>query len=170
MDLTKTITPKSDQLNADDLIAGSITITITGIKGTSDAQQPVSISYDGDNGKPYKPCKSMRRVLVNLWGADGAKYVGRKLTLYRDDSVVFGGIAVGGIRISHASDIAAAKTMALTASKTIRKPYTVQPLSTKPTLTPGTDLWQKVAAKKPTREQVLAHYEISDEHLKQLIL
>jgi hypothetical protein len=129
MDLSKTITPKSDQLNADDLIAGPITIKITGIKGTTDAQQPVAINYEGDNGKPYKPCKSMRRVLIQIWGSDGTKYVGRKLTLFRDEAVAFGGIAVGGIRISHASDIAAAKTMALTASKTSRKPFTVKPMT-----------------------------------------
>ena len=99
MNLARTITPKSDQLNADDFITGPITIKVTAIKGSSDPQQPVSIYYEGDNGKPYKPCKSMRRVLVSAWGANGLEYVGRSITLYRDDSVLFGGIAVGGIRI-----------------------------------------------------------------------
>ena len=105
IDLRGTIKPKSDQLNADDLIGGPITIRITSVT-VGEGEQPVSISYEGDGGKPYKPGKSMRRVLVNLWGPDGAVYVGRLLTLYRDEEVVFGGVAVGGIRISHASDIA----------------------------------------------------------------
>jgi hypothetical protein len=42
---------------------------------------------------------------------------------------MFGGIAVGGIRISHLSHIDGPKTIALTASKTSRKPFTVKPLT-----------------------------------------
>lgn len=128
VDMTKTIEPKSDQLNADDLIGKTLTIKITGVKGYNDLAQPVGINYEGDNGKPYKPCKSMRRVFVNAWGSDAKKYVGRSITLYRDDSVKFGGIEVGGIRISHMSDIDKPVTMALTASRASRKPFTVQPL------------------------------------------
>ena len=132
-DLSKTIAPKSDQMNFDDFVSGeSKTIKITKISGNSEPQQPISINYEGDKGKPYKPCLSMRRVLVNAWGADGISYVGKSLTLYGDPKVVFGGIAVGGIRISHLSDIPAPLTMALTASKSSRKPYTVQPLKAAP--------------------------------------
>jgi hypothetical protein len=129
MNLAETIIPKSDQLNADDLISGPITVKVTAIKGSNEPQQPVSIHYEGDNGKPYKPCKSMRRVLVSAWGANGLDYVGRSMTLYRDDSVVFGGIAVGGIRISHLSHIEKDLTLALTVSRASRKPYTVKKLS-----------------------------------------
>lgn len=128
-DLSQTIAPKSDQLNSDDLITGPITIRVSKITANLAApEQPISIFYDGDNGKPYKPCKSMRRVLVNTWGADGTKYTGRSMTLYRDPEVKFGGIEVGGIRISHMTDIARPITIALTASKANRKPYTVKPL------------------------------------------
>ncbi len=124
-----TIVPKSDQMNADDLLGGqSKTIKITKVSLLA-GEQPVSLNYEGDNGKPYKPCKSMRRVLVNVWGGDGNKYIGRSLTLYRDDKVKFGGADVGGIRISHMSDIAEPVTMALTASKAVRKPFTVKPLT-----------------------------------------
>lgn len=124
-----TITPKSDQLNADDLIGGtSKTIKITQV-AILNGDQPVSLNYEGDNGKPYKPCKSMRRVLVNCWGSDASVYAGRSLTLYRDDKVRFGGAEVGGIRISHMSHISEPITMALTATRAQRKPYTVQPLA-----------------------------------------
>lgn len=128
IDLRGTIKPKSDQLNADDLIGGPITIRITGVT-VGEGEQPVAISYEGDGGKPYKPGKSMRRVLVNLWGPDGAVYMGRSLTLYRDEEVVFGGVAVGGIRISHMSHLQRETTMALTATKAKRKPFTVRPLA-----------------------------------------
>ena len=128
MNLSETIIPKSDQLNADDLISGALTIKVTAIKGSNEPQQPVSIHYEGDNGKPYKPCKSMRRLLVSAWGANGSDYVGRSMTLYRDDSVLFGGIAVGGIRISHLSHIERDLTLALTVSRASRKPYSVKRL------------------------------------------
>lgn len=103
-DLSATIDPKSNQMNADDLIGGPKTITITRVSANqSSTEQPIAISYQGDNGKPYFPCKSMRRVLVSVWGKDGAAYAGRSLTLYRDPTVTWGGLAVGGIRISHMS-------------------------------------------------------------------
>lgn len=126
-DLGSTIAPKSDQFNADDLITGPRTITVTKVS-PSDKEQPIAISFDGDGGKPWKPCKSMRRVLVQTWGTDGQSYVGRKLTIFRDPEVVFGGAKVGGIRISHMSHLTGPVTMALTATRASRKPYTVKPL------------------------------------------
>ena len=128
MNMLATIVPKSDQLNADDLIGGPRTITITDVSLSGSAEQPVSMSFEGDGKKPYKPCKSMRRVLVQVWGADAKAYVGRAMTLYRDPGVQYGGLAVGGIRISHMSHIDKDVTMALTATRANRKPFTVQPL------------------------------------------
>lgn len=127
-DISGTIAPKSDQMNADDLIAGPRTITVTKVLLCGEPDQPVAIHFEGDQGKPYKACKSMRRVLVHIWGPDANKYVGRRMTLYRDDKVMFGGVAVGGIRISHMSGIDKPVTMALTATRANRKPFTVAPL------------------------------------------
>lgn len=127
-DMKQAIIPKSDQLNADDLLSGPITIKITGVTVRGGQEQPVAISYEGDNGKPYKACKSMCRVLVSAWGADSSKYVGRSLTLYCDPRVKWGGMEVGGLRISHMSDIDSAITMALTVTRANKKPFTVKPL------------------------------------------
>lgn len=127
MDLSQTIIPKSDQLNADDLIAGPRTIRITAVS-TGSAEQPVAINYDGDNGRPYKPSKSMRRILVALYGNDSAACIGRRITLYRDADIKFGGDAVGGIRISHASDIDRPLVIALTLKRGQRAQYRVEPL------------------------------------------
>jgi hypothetical protein len=126
--LLPTITPKSDQLNADDLIGRSLTIRVTKVSLCGDADQPIAIHYEGDDGKPYKPCKSMRRVMVHVWGPDGSKFAGRRMTLYRDDTIRFGNAPVGGIRISHMSGIKGEVTMALTATRAARKPFTVSPL------------------------------------------
>jgi hypothetical protein len=126
-DLSTTITPKSDQLNADDFIgAGPRTITITDVR-IRQGDQPVLVHYDGDNGKPWLPCKSMRRVLVQAWGPDGKAYVGRRVTLYRDPEVRFGSDEVGGIRISHMSDIKPT-SFALTVTKGKRKAFRVESL------------------------------------------
>ncbi len=132
IDLRATIIPKSDQLNADDLIAGPMTITVSRVLLTSASDQPVAIHYEGDNGKPYMACKSMRRVLVHAWGPDGAVYPGRSMTIYRDPAVKFGGAAVGGIRISHVSHIERELVLALTESRGSRKPYIVKPLRLEP--------------------------------------
>lgn len=129
VDMSAFIAPKSDQINADDLISGPRTITISGVSANEGSpEQPINIRFEGDDGKPFRPCKSMRRVMVNIWGPDATQYVGRALTLYRDAKVQFGGMQVGGIRISHMSHIDEPKTMALTASKAKRAPFTVKPL------------------------------------------
>lgn len=147
IDMTQTILAKSDQLNADDLFGGSITVKITKV-GLASAEQPIAVNYEGDNNKPYYPCKSMRRVMVHVWGKDGNKYVGRSLTLYRDEKVVFGGAAVGGIRISHMSDISEPITMSLTASKKSKKPFTVLPLGDVKPVEKVTPEQKKAAAQK----------------------
>lgn len=132
IDMSKTIKPKTDQLNFDDFIGGkSMTVKVTDVKGNDAKDQPISVCFENDNGKPYKPCLSMRRVLVHIWGNDGKAYVGKSMTLFGDPNVVFGGIKVGGIRISHMSDMDGERVMALTASKAQRKPYVVKPLVVK---------------------------------------
>ena len=127
MNITDTIEAKSDQLNADDLIGRTLTIRVTNVLLQA-GEQPCAVHFVGDNGKPYKPGKSMRRVLVHVWGPDAAKYAGRSMTLYRDDDVQFGGLKVGGIRISHMTDISEPVTMALTAKKGSKKAFKVLPL------------------------------------------
>ena len=124
--LLDTIRPKSDQLNYDDLIGGPITVQITGVRRGATVEQPVIIEIEG--WQPYMPCKSMRRVMIAAWGDKGRAWVGRWLTLYGDPSVKFGGVAVGGIRISHMSHINEASTMMLTTTRSKRAGFTVAPL------------------------------------------
>lgn len=105
-DLSNTIIAKSDQLNADDLIGASKTITITNVKRYQEnGNDAFSIHYDGDCGRPYKPSKGMRRVMLFAWGRDGSKWIGRSMTLYNEPTVKWAGKEAGGIRISHMSDL-----------------------------------------------------------------
>lgn len=126
-DLSMTVAPKSNQLNSDDLIGRSMTIVVTKVSAAT-TEQPIAINFENDGGKPYFPCKSMRRIMIQAWGADGSAYAGRAMTLYRDPGVKFGGIQVGGIRISHMSHMERDLTMALTETKASRKPFTVKVL------------------------------------------
>lgn len=126
-DIHETTLANSKQLTADDLRGITRTIKITGVSVIK-GDQPVVINYEGENGKPYMPCKSMRRVLKNIWGSDGTKYIGKSLTIYCDDKVMFGGMEVGGIRISHASDIDREVILTLTSARASKKPYKVKPL------------------------------------------
>lgn len=149
-DMAATIAPKSDQLNADDLISGPRTITITRVSGNDNPDQPVNVFYESDNGKPFRPCKSMRRVMVHVWGPDAQAYVGRSMTIYRDPAVQFGGMQVGGIRISHMSHIDRVQQMALTATRAKRAPFRVEPLKDAPK--PATTETDEEYLKKSARD------------------
>ena len=126
--LAHTITPKSDQANADDLIASPVTVQIVSVK-QGDKESPVWITTTGFDGRTWKPCKSMRRVLITAWGEYGSAWVGKSVTLFCDPEVVYGGVKVGGIRISHMSDIAADLALSLTATRGKRKPFMVRKLA-----------------------------------------
>lgn len=124
--LADTIIPKSEQLNADDLIAGPITVTIEGVKRSSSPDQPIDIMISGH--RPFRPCKSMRRVLISVWGDKGSEWIGQSMTLYRDETVKYGGVAVGGIRISHVTGIDKRRDLMLTSTRSKREMFSVNPM------------------------------------------
>lgn len=126
-DMSGVIIPKSDQINAEDFIAGPRTFTIEAVAISPGTEQPVSIKLAGEQ-RVFRPCKSMSRVLVGGWGPDANAYTGRSLTLYRDPKVKWGGLEVGGIRISHMSHIDRDMVMSLTATKGKRAPHQVKVL------------------------------------------
>lgn len=129
-DLRPTIIPKSDQLNAEQLLGGSMTLTVSGVSVSSSPEQPVTVHYDAENGRPFKPCKTMRKLLVFAWGPDGNEWAGRSMTVYNDPSVKFGGDEVGGIRISHLSHIPKAIEVSLTSTRGKKALYRVALLET----------------------------------------
>lgn len=128
LDISKTIVPRSDQLNADDLLTDDKIITVSKVTMNNSADQPVSVHYEGDDGRPFKPCKSMRRVLIAFWGQMANEWTGRSMRLYCDPDVKFGGSEVGGIRISHMTHIEKDMSLMLTVSRGRKSAYTVKPL------------------------------------------
>lgn len=125
LDISHTIVSKSDQLNADQLLGGPITITVSAVR-IAEGDQPVVIQYHNDNGRPYKPCLSMRKILAFAWSADASQWVGRSITLYNDPEVMFGGKKVGGIRISHLSHIKGDITASITVTRGKKREMTIK--------------------------------------------
>ena len=104
----------------------------------------------------------MRRVLITAWGEYGSAWVGKSVTLFCDPEVVYGGVKVGGIRISHMSDIQADMQLSLTATRGKRKPFMVRKM-----LAPAYGAEQfaadlpkmrdSIATNKSTVERILAY-------------
>lgn len=125
-DLRPTIVPKSDQLNAEQLLGGPMTITVTEVRVGGGEEQPIAVHYENENGRPFKPCKTMRKVLIHAWGPNGREWAGRSMTLYNDPTVKWGGEDVGGIRISHMSDIPRDIKVSLTTTRGKKAKYEVR--------------------------------------------
>ena len=129
MCLRDTIIPKSDQLNYDDVASGPLTVRVTSLAAGS-PEQPVIVKVeDAATGvalRDFKPCKTMRRVLIAGWGDKGKDWIGQTMTLYGDPGVRFGGVEVGGIRISHMSGIDAGMKLKVAVSKGKRADYVVE--------------------------------------------
>lgn len=103
-DFTHTLEAKSDQLNAVDIMGAELVIKIRDAKVTS-GDQPLSVFFDGDNNKPWKPSKGMRRALASAWGGKTENLIGKHARLYFDPTVKNKGVESGGIRIKALSHI-----------------------------------------------------------------
>ena len=131
MCLRDTIIPKSDQLNYDDVMDAPLTVRVTGLAAGSPDQPVIVRVADAATGEPlrdYKPCKSMRRVLIACWGDSGRDWIGKTATLIGDPSVMFGGVKVGGIRIAAVSGIDAPKRIMLTTTRSKRAETVIEVL------------------------------------------
>ena len=127
MDISDTLAPNSDQLDAIDLVGGPRTFTIAGVSKGSD-EQPVNIRL-AEFPRVWRPSKSMRRVLAACWGTDATVWAGRRVTLYCDPDVMFGKDKVGGTRISHLSHLDKPRSIPLLVSRGKSQTFRVQPLA-----------------------------------------
>ena len=127
MDITETLAPKSDQMDAEDLIGGERTFTVESVNRGS-VEQPVEIRL-AEFPRCFRPSKTVRRILAAAWGTDATAWTGRRMTLFRDATVMFGGEAVGGIRVSALSHIDKPIALALMAKRGKRASFTVNPLA-----------------------------------------
>lgn len=103
-DIREAMQAKSDQLNAQDIIGYEPVLLITSVTVTR-GEQPVSVHYHGDNGRPWKPSKGMLRGLSAGWGPETDNWIGKSVRVYNDETVKWAGKEVGGIRIREMSHI-----------------------------------------------------------------
>ena len=147
-----TAEPRSDQWNADDFIGGPRTFTIAGVKPGS-AEQKYDIELAEGQGRAWRPPLTVLRVLLAAWGDDASVWVGKRVTLYRDEKVQFGRDSVGGIRVSHASGLPDGKPLdvRVTTSRGKRGTVRILPL----------DKFEPVDP-EPTAEQVAASTSLAE--------
>jgi hypothetical protein len=132
-DMAETVVPKSDQMNAEDLISGPRTFTIARVQVNPGSEQPVWVWFhEFSDRRPFKPSKTVRRIMISAWGDESKTYAGKRITLYNDPDVQWAGEAVGGIRVSHMSGIDRPMRIALAASSRARKPWIIEPLPDAP--------------------------------------
>lgn len=136
MDMSESIAPKSDQLDAIELVAGPRTFTIEKVT-KNNPEQPWNFHL-AEFPRPWRPGKSMLRVMAAAWGLDGSKYAGNRVTLFCDPTVQFGNEIVGGLRISHMTGISKPLKVPLLVKRGKSAVFTVQPLPDAPKPAPAT--------------------------------
>ena len=160
-DLSSTIVAKSDQINADELLE-PITITITRVDKVSAKDQPIHIHSDGR--QPFKPCLTMRRMLISAWGKYKDDWIGQSMTLYCDPEVMWAGKAQGGIRISHVSGIDQPISKMLSVTRGRKGMFTLLPLVVTRQLTDTDRQWIDAVRLEPE-----AINKIEDESYREFI-
>lgn len=153
---------KSDRIIGDDLMAGPRTFRIVRVEelsGTGD-DKAIAIHLEGNDGKPFRPCKGMLRLLVALWGKYTSEWIGRDIVLFRDPDVRFGAEETGGVRIAAMSHIDARKTVPVRVSRGRAKKYNVDPIKSasaaKNQDAPPADEWTDDAAPPATAHTMQA--------------
>ena len=162
-DLSFALEAKSDQLNAVDIMGAEPVIRVRDVV-VKKGEQPVSVYFDGDNNRPWKPSKGMLRILAGAWGRDSSAWVGKHAQLYFEPTVRYAGQEVGGIRIRALSDIdQRGLTFALTINRQKREPYHVPLLVVQTTTYPADRfakalpaMAQKMRSGEMTLQQVIA--------------
>jgi len=112
VDIAELSAPVSEDLGAADLLAGPITVTIVKVTKASREGKPFAKIYT-DCTKPWWCPKTQQRMLAKRWGWNGALWAGRRMTLWCDPGAEYGGVAVGGPRVTHMSGIKESFTEAL---------------------------------------------------------
>lgn len=150
LDVTKLTEAKSDQLNAVDVAAAPRIIRIRDVQ-IKGGDQPLHIYYDDDTARPFKPSKTATRTLAACYGLDAKAWIGKHIELYCDDTVVWAGVPVGGLRLKSAEGLTKPLKIMLPKSRGKKEAVTIMPL----------DMSRVNAASKPTtREPIIDRAEM----------
>ena len=127
VDITPALQAKSDQLNAEDLITGPITVHVTG--GYLAEGNRLVVELAEYPQRPWLASRGMAKFIGAIWGTETDEWAkNAAITLFRNPEVVYGGKAVGGIQIQAISGISKPYTGPLRKSRDKSVPFTIQPL------------------------------------------
>lgn len=170
MNIREFVKIKGDRINFEDFIMGSQDFTITKLGRKIDGGQPrLLMFFEGREETPYWVSKGMVKCLSSPdgWGnSEFSEWVGRKVRLFGEPSVMYAGKELGGVRISHISHIHAQYSTKITERRGVRIDYTIMPLTDEmyPSSRFDANLpaWlAAIAAGKATADQILAKVQQS---------
>lgn len=171
MDITAALAPKSDQLDAIELVAPrTFTIGEGSRLGQREGSDVVEIALV-DFPRVWRPSKGMLDAIVAVWGTNAREWTGHRVTLYNDPEVTFGRDKVGGIRISAMTGIEETKTVQIRGrgQGARRVPWRIEPIKDAP---------RPARPQQPTpdqiesctdRDQLRAWWQAATDDLKPLI-
>ncbi|MDN5963016.1 hypothetical protein [Acidipropionibacterium jensenii] len=165
MDISHTLEPKSDQLDAVELSSGPRTVTITDVTQGS-AEQPVNIHL-AEFPRPWRPSKGVRRILAAAWGTDTTAWHGKRATIYLETTVKYGGQAVGGVRVSALSGIDKPLTLPMIVTRKQIEQVKITPLPDTPHSAPAITPEQVAACSSV--EELRVMWQAASPDVQQLI-
>lgn len=134
MNIREFVTIKSDRLNYENFIMGAKEFTIAKLaKKTDQGKARLLIYFEGYESTPYWPSLGMIKCLSSPdgWGeVPFSDWIGRRMTLFGEPTVVYAGKEIGGIQISHISHIKAEYSTKITLRRGMRIDFTIEPLTT----------------------------------------
>ena len=125
-----TAEPRSDQLNADDLIGSSRIVTIAGVRAGT-AEQKYDIMLAGET-RVWRPPVTVVRILLAAWGDESDVWVGRSAARARAPPGRGGPAPPGGIRGRARSHIDKRMSVAVQEKRGKRKMHVVEVLTDVP--------------------------------------
>lgn len=165
---------KTDQFNYEHFLAGPQTFTVTKIGSKKDqGKQRLLVYMEGHEGTPFIPCLGMIKCLSSPdgWGERLSNWIGKRITLFGDSKVVYGGKELGGVRVSHISGIESDYVTKITERRGVRIDYLIKKLEDSAASTAAANYpadqfttnlpaWRSaIAAGKLTAEQVIIKAE-----------
>lgn len=132
MNIREFIKIKSDRLNYEDFIMGSQDFTIAKLgRKTENGQSRLLIFFEGREDTPFWASKGMVKCLSSPegWGeSQFSEWIGRRMRLFGEPSIMYAGKELGGVRISHISHINQAYSTKITERRGVRIDYVISPL------------------------------------------
>lgn len=147
-DVSEVLAPNSQQLDNIELRGkGPQVFTVARVDvRTPGTDQPL-IVHLVEFPRPWKPGKTMGRVLAHCWGRESDNWPGKQVELYADESIKFGNETPGGTRISRVSHIDKPQQVPVLLSQGRPGFYKVEPLP---------ESAQQPTPVEPTAEEIAA--------------